>query len=90
MRKEYDMSDAKRAKDIPHLAKLQEEASRGKKRITIYMDDEIIEWFKGKAVQSGGNYQTMINSELKKIVKGEKPLKEIIREAIREELKKAA
>ena len=33
MRKEYDFSKARRAKDVPHLARLQAE-SRGKKRIT--------------------------------------------------------
>ena len=28
MRKEYDLSNARRAKDIPHLAKLQQAMSR--------------------------------------------------------------
>ena len=36
MRKEYDFSKAKRAKDVPHLAKLQAEA-KGKTRITIML-----------------------------------------------------
>jgi hypothetical protein len=30
LRKEYDLSNARRAKDVPHLAKLQSEAARGK------------------------------------------------------------
>jgi hypothetical protein len=34
MRKQYDFSKAKRAKSVPHLAKLQAEA-KGKTRITI-------------------------------------------------------
>jgi len=90
MRKEYDFSTAKRAQDVPHLAKLQEEAATGKTRITIYLDDDIVSWFKTKANEVGGNYQTMINRELKRIISDDKPLKEIIREAIREELKNAA
>ena len=28
MRKEYDFTDARRAKDVPHLAKLQAEAAK--------------------------------------------------------------
>lgn len=90
MRKEYDFSTAKRAQDVPHLAKLQEEAAKGKTRITIYLDDDVVSWFKTKASEVGGNYQTMINRELKRIISDDKPLKEIIREAIREELKSAA
>jgi len=30
MRKEYDFTGAKRAKDMPHLTKLQAEVSKGK------------------------------------------------------------
>jgi uncharacterized protein (DUF4415 family) len=90
MRKEYDFSTAKRAKDVPHLAKLQEEAAQGKTRITIYIDNDVVSWFKAKAAEVGGNYQTMINQELKRIISDDKPLKELIREAIREELKNAA
>ena len=90
MRKEYDFSTAKRAQEVPHLAKLQEEAAKGKTRITIYLDDDVVSWFKAKANEVGGNYQTMINKELKRIISDDKPLKEIIKEAIREELQKAA
>ena len=41
MRKEYDFTGAKRAKDVPHLAKLEGEAARGKTRITILIDDDV-------------------------------------------------
>lgn len=90
MRKEYDFSSAKRAGEVPHLSNLQEEAANGKTRITIYIDEDVVSWFKAKAAEIGGNYQTMINAELRKIASNEKPLKEIIREAIREELQRAA
>jgi hypothetical protein len=41
MRKQYDFSKAKRAKDIPHLARLQAEA-KGKTRITIMLDNDLV------------------------------------------------
>ena len=40
MRKEYDFSRAKRAKDIPHLKRLQD-VSKGKTRITIMLDKNV-------------------------------------------------
>ena len=45
MREEYDFSDAKRAKDVPHLKRLREEA-KGKSRITIMLDNDIVASFK--------------------------------------------
>ncbi|HYU32144.1 MAG TPA: hypothetical protein VEW48_08265 [Thermoanaerobaculia bacterium] len=39
MRKKYDFTGAKRARDVPHLAKLQAEAAHGKTRIAILIDD---------------------------------------------------
>ncbi len=40
MRKQYDFSKAKRAKNVPHLAKLQAVAT-GKTRITIMLDNDL-------------------------------------------------
>ncbi len=45
MRKEYDFSKARRAKDVQHLARLQAEA-KGKTRITIMLDNFVIEAFR--------------------------------------------
>ena len=42
MRNNYDLSKAKRAKDIPHLKQLQAE-SKGKSRITIMLDNDILD-----------------------------------------------
>ena len=39
-------------------------ASRGKTRITIYLDDAIIERFKALSEQTGKGYQTLINDAL--------------------------
>lgn len=45
MKAEYDFSKAKRARDVPHLAKLQDAASKGKTRVTMYLDDEVLVLF---------------------------------------------
>ncbi len=52
MDREYDFSEGNRGAVI---------ASPGKTRITIMLDDDVIEAFKNKAEVSGRGYQTMIN-----------------------------
>ena len=85
MRNEYDFSKAKRAKDLPHLAKLQAEA-RGKTRITIMLDNYVIEAFRKLAEQEGIGYQTLINRRLRESLES-KPLdEESLRRVLREEL----
>ena len=84
MRDEYDFSKAKRAADVPHLARLQAEMS-GKTRITMRVDNETLSMFKARAKASGGNYQTLINNALGDYLKGQ-TLAEVVRETIREEL----
>jgi uncharacterized protein (DUF4415 family) len=39
-------------------------STRGKTRITIYLDDAIIERFKALSAQTGKGYQTLINEAL--------------------------
>jgi uncharacterized protein (DUF4415 family) len=56
VRKEYDFSQAKRGAVIP---------SPGKTRITIMLDDDLIEFFRAKAEAEGTGYQTMINATLR-------------------------
>lgn len=87
MRKEYDFSRAKRAKDVPHLAKLQAEAA-GKTRITMRVDNSVLALFKARAESSGGSYQTMMNEALKQYALG-LSLADVVREAIREEMHSA-
>ncbi len=83
MKKEYDFSKGKRgAVATPEP---------GKTRITIRLDNEILDWFRDKVnSQGGGNYQTLINLALKEYISQDQPLPEIIRQVIREELKKVA
>lgn len=85
MRKEYDFSKAKRAKDVPHLKKLKE-SSQGKTRITIMLDNDVLESFRVLAEKEGAGYQTLINKTLRSSI-GEEPLsEERLRKVIREEL----
>ena len=55
MRKEYDFSKGKRGAVIP---------SPGKTRITIMLDNDIIEHYRAAAESAGIGYQTMINTAL--------------------------
>ena len=65
-------------------------APKGKSRITIRIDDDILEWFREQVNASGGgNYQTMINSALREhIANRTMPLEKTLRRVIREELRK--
>jgi uncharacterized protein (DUF4415 family) len=90
MRKEYDFSQGKRASVIPHLAKLQAEQSKGKVRITTYLDTDVLELLKARGESENKGYQTVLNELLRKQFMSEKPLEEVIRKVIREELKQAA
>ncbi|MEO7973312.1 MAG: BrnA antitoxin family protein [Thermoanaerobaculia bacterium] len=86
MRKLYDFSKAKRAKDVPHLARLQAEA-KGKTRITIMLDNDLLMTFRAKAEAEGIGYQTLINQKLRGIA-GTSPVDEAtLRRVLREELK---
>ena len=79
MKKDYDFSKAKRGAVIPQ---------RGKTRITIYLDDEIIDEFRERADEAGSGYQTMINEALREFLsKSSKPIDEdSLRKILREEL----
>lgn len=89
MRKEYDFGKAKRAKDVPALAKLQTE-NAGKERITIRLDAEVLAWFRTQ-VKGGGNYQTLINEVLRNhISEREGTLERTLRRVLREELRTKA
>ena len=85
MRKDYEFSEARRAKDVPHLSRLRAEAT-GKTRITIMLDNIVIETFRAQAQAQGVGYQTLINKALREHL-GEEPVTvEAIRRVLREEL----
>ena len=76
MKREYDFSRGKRGAALP---------AKGKTRITIYLDDEIMRRLKEESEPTGKGYQTLTNealavskrkppvtaSELRKIVRQE-------------------
>ncbi|MDR2213003.1 MAG: BrnA antitoxin family protein [Pseudomonadales bacterium] len=85
---ELDFSKAKRAKDIPALARIQKE-NETKERITIRLDADILAWFRDQ-VTGGGNYQTLINDALRAHISGaNERLESALRKVIREELRAA-
>ena len=81
MRPEYDFSKGKRGAVIPNA---------GKTRITTYLDSDIVEWLKARGEAENKGYQTILNELLRKHLAPEKPIAEVIRQVIREELKLAA
>jgi len=80
MKDEYDFSKARRGAVIP--------LPPGKIRITIRLDEDVVDWFRQQTeVQGGGNYQTMINQVLRDYVLSQRePLETTLRRVIREEL----
>ena len=64
----------------------------GNERITIRLDADILEHFRGQVERAGGgNYQTLINNALRAYIEGtQKPgIEETLRRVIREELRTA-
>ena len=86
MRKQYDFSKARRAKDVPHLTKLQT-AAKGKTRITMMLDSDLLVTFRARAEAEGIGYQTLINRTLRSAF-GPDPIDEAtLRRVLREELR---
>ena len=77
MKKEYDFSKGKRGAVLPQP---------GKTRITIYLDDVIVERFKEQSEKSGKGYQTLINEALRGHLSKQPLTAELVRKIIREEL----
>lgn len=61
---------------------------KGKTRITIRLDKDVLDWFRGEVeAAGGGNYQTLINNALREYVEVRKePLEEVVRCVVRKEL----
>jgi uncharacterized protein (DUF4415 family) len=79
MKKTHDFSKGRRVAVFP---------STGKIRITIYVDDVVIQRFKAQSQKTGKGYQTLINDALKAHVGvAEQPVTaELVRKIVREEL----
>ena len=83
MKQEYNFSKGKRGPVVS--------VPKGKTRITIRLDDDILDWFRRQVETAGGNYQSLINDALREYLRTAKePLETILRRVIREELTKAS
>ena len=88
MKRQYDFSKGKRGRIVP-----PEPEQRGKTRITIRIDDDLVDHFLKEAERSGGSagYQTLINDALRQHVEGKAPkLEDTLRRILREEIKAAS
>ena len=83
MKKEYDFSKGKRGAVIK---------TRGKTRITIHLDDDVIDAFRTRAEESSHGYQTLINDALLEyLASASKPVdSKTLRRILREELDKTS
>lgn len=63
-------------------------APAGKTRITIRIDDDLLQWFRKQVHGAGGgSYQTLINAALREYVGTKRePLEAILRRVLRQEL----
>jgi len=84
MKERYDFSQGKRGRIAP-----PEPESHGKTRITIRLDEDLVDHFLREAERTGGatGYQTLINQALRQHVEGKAPkLEETLRRILREEI----
>lgn len=80
MRKDQDFSKARRGPVLPVVT--------GKTRITIRLDDDILDWYRAHVESAGGgNYQTLMNQTLRRaMTETTEPLEAVVRRVIRDEL----
>jgi hypothetical protein len=84
MRSEYDFSKGKRGAVIPQ---------KGKTRISIFIDNAVLDGFRARAERAGTGYQTMMNEALREYLSEsdhpvtEKALRQILRQEMPEYLR---
>jgi len=83
MKKEYDFARGKRGPAV---------STRGKTRITMYLDNVVLNRFKAESERTGKGYQTLINEALaQRPGNGSKPVTAAeVRNIVREELAQIA
>jgi hypothetical protein len=79
MKAEYDFSKGKRGAVIPQ---------KGKTRISIFIDNSVLDAFRTRAEKAGTGYQTMINEALRQyLADNDQPVTEkMLRQVLREEI----
>ena len=88
MKQRYDFHQGKRGRIAAPAPE-----PRGKTRITIRLDEDLVDHFLREADASGGatGYQTLINEALRRHLEGKAPkLEETLRRVVREELRAAS
>lgn len=88
MKQRYDFSRGSRGRITASEPEL-----RGKTRITIRLDEDLVNHFLKEAEASGGGtgYQTLINEALRQHVEGKAPkLEDTLRRIVREEMRIAS
>ncbi len=86
MKDQYDFSKGKRGRVV-----VEPPPEPGKVKITIRLDEDLLNHFGAMADASGGKsgYQTLINAALREYVDGKAPkIEETLRRILREELGK--
>ena len=84
MRAEYDFSKGKRGAVLPQ---------KGKTRISIFIDNAVLDGFRARAERAGTGYQTMMNEALREYLSEsaqpvtEKALRQILRQEMPEYLR---
>jgi hypothetical protein len=87
MRAEYDFSKGKRGAVIPE---------KGKTRISIFIDNAVLDAFRERAEKAGTGYQTMMNEALRTYLfesdrpVTEKTLRQVLRQEMQEYLRSRA
>ena len=79
MKAEYDFSKAKRDAVIPQ---------KGKTRISIFIDNAVLDEFRSRAEKAGTGYQTMMNEALRNyLFESDRPVTEkTLRRVLRQEM----
>jgi len=79
MKTEYDLSRGKRGSVLA--------TSPGKTRITIRIDDDVLDWFRNQVREAGGgSYQTLINRALRSYIdSADESFEDLLRRVLREE-----
>ena len=79
MKTEYDFSKGERGAVIPQ---------RGKTRISIYIDNAVLDAFRVRAEKAGTGYQTMMNEALRQYLSHtDQPVTEtVLRQVLRQEI----
>jgi uncharacterized protein (DUF4415 family) len=86
MKDRYDFSKGKRGRVLP-----EPPPQPGKVKISIRLDEDVVDHFLAQAESAGTGYQTLINAALREYIEGSAPkIEDTLRRIIREEIKGAA